>query len=215
MGNNSYIIEDFNYTADDIKELVLVEDNNSAEYLKKISYLLMIGTTLVSTNGTCATTVEKNNSSQEIEFVVENTLPLEDYQNNILSLENYNFCLNKSENNNLWIEKILSFKALQQSWDGFDAIPLEIKSASNAINFLNSLSEKNSFVNPSDIFPNPHGTISLIWENLYNERLSLEIGNNSLSYYTLFNNNNPEFFNNVELIDLNIEDIARKINSLF
>lgn len=215
MINSNYnIIQEFIYTPEDINELIQKDNNNN--YLDKISYLLMFGSVFISTNDAKADNPQKLNSSPKIEFVVDNELQLEDYQNNILSLENYNFCFYKNkEDKKEWIEKILSFKSLQESWDGFGAMPLEIKSATNAINFLNILSESQDFINPTDIFPNPHGTVSLIWENLYDERLSLEIGNSSLSYYILYNGSNPEFFNNVELIDTNIETIARKINSLF
>lgn len=214
MINSNYnIIQEFIYTPEDINELIQKDNNN---YLDKISYLLMFGSVFLPNNDVKAGNIEKINSSPKIEFVVVNELQLEDYQNNILSLENYNFCFYKNkEDKKVWIEKILSFKSLQESWDGFGAMPLEIKSATNAINFLNILSESQDFNNPTNIFPNPHGTVSLIWENLYSERISLEIGNSSLSYYSLYNRSNPEFFNNVELIDTNIETIARKINSLF
>jgi hypothetical protein len=215
MINSNYnIIQEFIYTPEDINELIQKDNNNN--YLDKISYLLMFGSVFIPTNDVKAENAQKINSSPKIEFVVNNELLLEDYQNNILSLENYNFCFYKNkEDKKEWIEKILSFKSLQESWDGFGAMPLEIKSATNAINFLNILSESQDFINPTDIFPNPHGTVSLIWENSYDERLSLEIGNSSLSYYNLYNGSNPEFFNNVELIDTNIETITRKINSLF
>lgn len=215
MTNSNYnIIQEFIYTPEDINELIQ-KDNNS-NYLDKISYLLMIGSVFIPTNDVKAVNAQKINSSPKIEFVVNNELQLEDYQNNILSLENYNFCFYKNkEDKKELIEKILSFKSLQESWDGFGAMPLEIKSATNAINFLNILSKSHDFINPTDIFPNPHGTVSFVWENSYDERLSLEIGNSSLSYYSLYNGSNPEFFNNVELIDTNIEIIARKINSLF
>ena len=209
------IIEDINYSNEDINDLVNKDSNENYDCFKNISYLLMAGFTIIPANNmTAANNNVKTNSFPLIEVITDNPFKMEDYEQNVFSLENYPFCINKSDNK-IWIEKILSFKSLQESWDGFGAIPLEIKSASNAISFLNFLSENNNFVNPTDVFPNPHGTVSLIWENSCDERLSLEIGNSSLSYYSLFNGSKPEFFNNVELIDANIDTISRTINSLY
>lgn len=209
------IIKDYNYSIEDINDLVIKNGNENYDYFKDICHLLMVGTTIISANQMNAENkASKSISIPIIEVVVDTSFKIEEYEKNAFSLEDYSFCNIKSNTRNL-TERILSFKSLQESWDGYGAIPLEIKSATNAIDFINFLSEKNVLVDPTDIFPNPHGTISFIWENLYDERLSLEIGNNSLSYYSLFNGSIPEFFNDVELIDNNIESISRKINSLF
>lgn len=209
------IIKDYNYSNEDINDLVIKNGDENYDYFKDICHLLMVGTTIISANEMNAENKEpKSTSTPIIEVIVDTSFKIEEYEKNAFSLEDYTFCNTKSNTRSL-TEKILSFKSLQESWDGYGAIPLEIKSATNAIDFINFLSEKNIFVDPTDVFPNPHGTISFIWENLYDERLSLEIGNNSLSYYSLFNGSKPEFFNDVELIDNNIENISRKINSLF
>lgn len=211
------IIDNYNYSIEDINELVHGEDDLSNNYLKSISYLLMFGTTVLSVNHMNAESREfdEKDSTSLIEVVnLDTSFEIDDYAKNTFSLENYSFCKNNKKSN-IWTEKILSFKSLQESWDGYGAVPLEIKSASNAIFFLETLSEKSNIANLSDIFPNPHGTLSLIWENIYNERLSLEIGNNSMSYYYTLNSNSPKFFNNIEIDNNNIETIARTINSLF
>lgn len=209
------IIKDYNYSTEDINDLVIKNGNENYDYFKEICHLFMVGTTIISANQMNAENkVPKSISFPIIEVIVDPSFRIEEYEKNAFSLEDYSFYNTKSNTRSL-TERILSFKSLQESWDGYGAIPLEIKSACNAIDFINFLSEKNVYIDPTDIFPNPHGTISFIWENLYDERLSLEVGNNSLSYYSLFNGSKPEFFNDVELIDNNIENISRKINSLF
>ncbi len=209
------IIEDYNYSNEDINDLVIKNGDENYDYFKDICHLLMVGTTIISANEMNAENkTTKSTSIPLIEVTADTSFKMDEYEKSAFSIEDYTFCNTKSNNKDL-TEKILSFKSLQESWDGYGAIPLEIKSATNAIDFINFLSKNNTFINPTDVFPNPHGTISFIWENLYDERLSLEIGNNSLSYYSLFNGSKPEFFNDVELIDTNIDTISRTINSLF
>lgn len=211
------IIEDYQYSTEDINELVIKDENENYYYFKNICHLLMIGSTIVSTNDTSAKeSIFKTKSFPTIEVLVDSSFGIEEYNHNSFSLEDYKFCNGNLSKRNL-TEKILSFKSLQESWDGFGAVPLEIQSSLNAINFINFLYEYESDIerDPIDVFPNPHGTISMIWENLYEERLSLEIGNYSLSYYNILNGSEPEFFNDVELKDDNFENIIRKINSLF
>lgn len=90
-------------------------------------------------------------------------------------------------------EQILSFKSLSNNWDGYGAIPTEIKAASNAITLAKSL--KPLVVSKiSSIHPTTNGTVSFIWENDNDERVSFEIGNNNYSFYTKLNNLNPAFF---------------------
>ena len=75
-----------------------------------------------------------------------------------------------------FIEEILSLKSLNNNWDGYGAIPTEVKCASNAISLASKLPD--SIVsNISEIFPNPTGTITIEWENNSHERLVAEIGN--------------------------------------
>lgn len=107
--------------------------------------------------------------------------------------------------------KIIGFKSLNESWDGYGAIPLEVKSASNAINFIHHLDM--SLVNKiSDVYPNTNGTVSIKWED-GDERISLDAGNDSFSYYVKFNSQKPKFynnipFNNVEAITVLAESIS-------
>ncbi len=108
---------------------------------------------------------------------------------------------------------ILAFKSLINDWDGYNSLPLEIKSAGNAIYLINSL-DKELIGRIDDFYPNPHGTISFEWINNYNEKVYLEIGNNSFSYFTKFNSSEPLFFDNLDLSDENIEVLVKHIRAI-
>lgn len=205
------IIENISYTKDDITELIDVRNNN---YYSVGTYFL-----LLSACSVVASEMPKNSSvvlGNSIE-IVDTNFQIEDYQKSLTTIEDYQI----SERDGLTnekaecIEEILSFKSLQESWDGYGALPLQVKSAVNAITFLETYELKSNFIKPTDLFPNPSGTISLIWENSYEDRVSVEIGNQQISYYTKLNNSNPSFYNNIEITEFNVEDITRKINSLF
>jgi len=111
------------------------------------------------------------------------------------------------------IQEILSFKSLINNWDGYNAMPLEIESASNTIYLINLLDEK-IVGSIDDLYPNPHGTISFEWVNSFNEKIYLEIGNESFSFFVKFNSSKPLFFDNLEISDENIEILAKHIRAV-
>jgi hypothetical protein len=111
------------------------------------------------------------------------------------------------------IDKIIAFRSLNENWDGYGAFPLEVKSASSAIQFILLLNDR-IVEKISDVYPTPNGTVSLVWENDANERLALEIGNNTLSYYVVLNSQKPLFFNAIEINVKNAYTISTFIKSL-
>lgn len=111
------------------------------------------------------------------------------------------------------IDKIIAFKSLNENWDGYGAFPLEVKSASSAIQFILLLNDR-IVEKISDVSPTPNGTVSLVWENDVNERLALEVGNNTLSYYVKLNSQKPLFFNAIEINVKNAYTISTFIKSL-
>lgn len=111
------------------------------------------------------------------------------------------------------VDSIIAFRSLNQSWDGYGALPLEVKSASNAVHFINLLNDR-TVETLSDVYPTPNGTVSLVWENDANERLGLEIGNNTLSYYVKLNSQTPAFFNNIEINAKEVNTISASIKAL-
>ena len=215
---NEFIIDNINYSREDIKELIDSKSNGYGTLAGVYSSALL---------GVCnladASIIKENHiileKKPQIEFVIAepSDFHLEDYQNVFVDYDYIDLWSNAliEDNKKECIESILSFKTLQESWDGYGAFPLEVKSASNAIQFLEILDSHSKFHNPTDIFPNPNGTVSLIWENEEDERISLEIGNDAFSYYTKFNTVETEFFNDVEVNQTNIENITRKIKALY
>lgn len=216
MGYDTFdIIADLTYSNEDIKELIENKSNNYAS-IGIYTSAILLGTC----NATAASDLVENHREQnkpEIEVMAGHSeFLLEDYRNVFLA-DDYNLWSNEILVNKKkeCIESILSFRSLQESWDGYGAYPLEVKSATNSIEFLETLGLNHKFITPTDIFPNPTGTVSLIWENNEDERLSLEIGNNAYSYYTKFNVIGTEFFNDIEINESNIGNITRKIKALF
>lgn len=103
--------------------------------------------------------------------------------------------LNKNYNSKYTIiENILSFKSLNNNWDGFNSIPLEIKSASNAIKLLDLIGDDSSS-SVKDFYPNPNGTITFEWYNNQDETVFLEVGNSTFSYYVEYNSIETKYFN--------------------
>ncbi len=111
------------------------------------------------------------------------------------------------------VERVMAFRSLNQNWDGYGAIPLEVKSAANAVRFIYFLNDR-IIERISDFHPNPNGTFSLVWENEFDERLALELGNNTLSYYVKFNSQDPMFFNDIENNDKEVNRISDFIKAL-
>lgn len=111
-------------------------------------------------------------------------------------------------------KEICSFKTLVSNWDGYGALPLETESAANAMYIISSL--ENSLIETlTHISPNPHGTVSLTWENNKTETLVLEIGNKEMAYYVDSNNQETKFFDNIEITDVEISKLAACIARVF
>lgn len=110
-------------------------------------------------------------------------------------------------------KEICSFKTLVNNWDGYGATPLEAESAANAIFIISCLEDK-VIEAITDIFPNPHGTISVIWYNENESTLSLEIGNHEIAYYIAVPNRKTEFFNNIEINDSELSKLAVRVKKI-
>lgn len=153
---------------------------------KKISTVVLAG--LISTSGYAI-----GNSSSNKNFNNPEKIAKVDSEHN-LYVEYLNSHSNHGlEDSQIIIEQILSFKSLSNNWDGYGAIPTEIKSCSNAIKLIFKLSP--SIINKiSSVHPSTNGTVSFVWENNDGERVSFEIGDNNYSFYTKLNNLNPLFF---------------------
>jgi hypothetical protein len=172
----------------------------------KILTSLIIGATLIpSIQSVQAKNIEL------IDTATKNYLTITTDYNKTISIpftkyiDDINVVSNKSTTKHSIIKNILSFKSLNQSWDGFNAIPLEIDSATNAIQLIDLIGEK-LFCEINDYYPNPNGTITLEWINKLNEKISVEVGNSSYSYFIDISSKEVLFFNDQ---NINSKDAKR------
>lgn len=141
--------------------------------------------------------IENNDSySSNIEaYGSEIELPIEKF------IKDINANLNISKYSKMQIVKdIISFRCLNNNWDGYNSLPLEVESAYNAIALID-LVGTNFSSKLSDCYPNPNGTISFVWLNNSKENIFVEIGNKHFSYFVELNSQKPLFFDNVDLND--------------
>lgn len=110
------------------------------------------------------------------------------------------------------VKEIISFVSLNLDWDGYSALPLEVESAANAILITNHLSDS-ALSEIFALYPNPHGTITIDWENNSGEIISLEVGNTSFSYYIKIESSQPSFFNNIKFGELELDEFAKRVQS--
>jgi hypothetical protein len=112
-----------------------------------------------------------------------------------------------------FIEEILSFQSLKENWDGYGAVPLEVKSASNALKILDKIGTSN-IAKVNEIYPNTHGTLTIEFENKNTEKLHLEIGNDSFAYFVELNGVDVSFYNNLSFSNENIKELIGNIQSV-
>jgi len=179
----------------------------------KVLSALFIGASLISTS--------QSVQAKKINFVdikTENCLKLtKEYDNTVnipftKYINEISFTKDFVTKQNI-IRNILSFKSLNQSWDGFNAIPLEIDSATNTIQLIDLIGEK-LFCKIKDYYPNPNGTISLEWVNNLNEKISVEVGNNSYSYFVELASKEVQFFNKQKINSKDAQILAEFIQTL-
>ena len=193
---------------------VMLEDYNSIANVSnnRIFKFGIVGTVLLCTNPNIYANEVKYNLKEKI--TIESVHCANDYTN---YFDFYIDTVNKIDKINFTkkeiIKNILSFKSLNNNWDGYNAIPLEVESASNAIFLVNELGEQN-IGKLDDIYPNTHGTLTFEWINELNEKLFLEVGNDRFSFFVKYNNTTPQFFNDLELNNENIKKLSTFIKSI-
>lgn len=198
-------IEDSNHEVNDFRGHYMTTSPKEKEFCVKYRnpyiHCLMSGAFLLSTP-----TEGKENIISKIPIIesTSHSWVIENYNQEITGnfisyLDEVNsLCLNTNYTKHDVIQEILSFKSLENNWDGYGAIPAEIESATNVITLIDLIGEI-QFCKVNDIFSNPNGTISLIWKNRLEEIISLEVGNESMSYYVEYLSKEPEFFDDIEI----------------
>lgn len=118
-------------------------------------------------------------------------------------LNNYN--INKN--------KIFELSSLKDNWDGYGGISLIQSISEKALQLITILSS--DYIDLiSDIFPNPNGTITIEWENVKEEKISLEIGANNYSYFVKYIEKEPKFINGEDIIT-DIKGFTENLSELF
>lgn len=151
--------------------------------------------------------INDNIHTESFDCVKDFSSQFDKYVDDVSSIDKINFTKKEV------LRGILSFKSLNNSWDGYGALPLEIDGASNAISVLNSIDEK-LIGKIEDYYPNSHGTISFEWLNGLKEKLFLEIGNEYFSFFVKYNGVEPLFFNELEFNNENIQMLSKYIKSI-
>lgn len=189
---------------------VLVKENDlRANISLKVAATAIMGLTSISGHvsaGTFNFNVPKNLTEETVSLV--NNIDEYTTCTNILIKNNF-LSLDKSK----IIEDVISFKSLENSWDGHRAIPLVVKCAVNAIKLIEML-DNYSLIKVSDYYPNAHGTISFELENDFNEIIVLEVGKETFSYYVSLNNVETQYYNKQDFNFENIEILKKFISSI-
>jgi len=110
------------------------------------------------------------------------------------------------------VSNILSFHTLKQDWDGYGAIPSNVKTCANSISLLVEVKEFKDYI--TDVYPNPHGSITIEWENLINDRLVVEIGEDGFSFYIKYDAK-PLITEEFDKSDIAAEKISQHLKKLF
>jgi len=153
-------------------------------------------------------------NTKDQKFSVSYLLTPNDYKYSNQSLTNH--IIHSGEDFNkfeITKNEILKFGDLSYNWDGYDAIPPSEQLIETTIKVIASLGG-NIIEKIDEIFPTPNGTITIQWKNELKELLSLEIGNNSYSYFIKYNNQNPKFVDGESLF-LAIKSISTDLSGLF
>lgn len=110
------------------------------------------------------------------------------------------------------MSKINQLLLLNDNWDGYNGKAVFPKVGENAFAFISCLNS-GDVEKITDIFPNSHGTLTLEWENKEDEKLALEIGSNSYSYFVSSANKQPILGNGKNLL-LDMGSITSRIKDI-
>lgn len=109
--------------------------------------------------------------------------------------------------------QIKDFVELPENWDGYGAVPVFPAIGNTADQLLAILSD--TFIERiSDVFPNPHGTIAIEWENRNKEKLALEIGKENYSYFVRYKDRNPKLHNGKDVLS-DVKKLTSDLADLF
>lgn len=205
---NNLLVDSFDYSEQDNFANNIRENKGFGLRGNIVLTSLFIGTSaLAHTNDFNNYQVFDNTTNDSIECTQKISNDIKTYVDKI------NYINNNYISKYSIIESILSFKSLNNNWDGYNSIPLEIKSASNAILLLDLIGD-DLFCSVKDFYPNPNGTISFEWNNSEDESVFLEVGNTTFSYYVTYNSMETKYFNKQVLNEENSKLLSTFIKAI-
>lgn len=215
------------YEIDSQKDLVAEDIISEKEYrefansnpMVKIFFSATAVLTLSTASSTLQASEKRKAEKDKIDFKICQTDFIQDYlrdEEDLFNVDDTIVLLSFSDLEylrNKYLTHILSFKSLTNSWDGYGAVPAEIKVTANTISFLNKLDDS-TLNKVKDLSPNPHGTISIYFNNNSNENIEVEIGNTLFSYYVDFNNIDTHYFDSITFNNKNVKKLIERIKYL-
>jgi hypothetical protein len=100
-------------------------------------------------------------------------------------------------------KEIIEFGNFPNNWDGYNAIPPDLKIINNALSVINDL---NNVLIPEDAHIEITGNITLNWESDIGFAM-LEIGRSDYSFIIIFKNRIAHVFLSGEILNLDINII--------
>ncbi len=110
--------------------------------------------------------------------------------------------------------KVIELSELDDNWDGYGAL----KPFSEVIENVETITHilNNDFIDRvDDIYPNPHGTITIEWINERHEKLSLEIGKTKYSYFVLYNDKDPKKVDKRDIQKAGFKEVISDLDALY
>ena len=102
---------------------------------------------------------------------------------------------------------------LPKNWDGYDALPV-FKDIYHTVKKLIVILNGDLIERIHDVYPNSHGTVTIEWINRKKEKLSLEIGKSSYSFFVEFTDLKPQFYNGQNIL-MDAKVLTNSLESLF
>jgi hypothetical protein len=213
MKDINIIEEDF--TLEEVKNITSSLDSTTELSIPQYNF----GLYLIFAGGSLLTAQDAISKSLNITEPISYTESCKDYEksfkNNIVPYVDY---INESVTKQTitkhdLVRKILAFKSLNNSWDGYGSLPLEIESASNSIRLIDLIGE-DIFCTVDKFYPNPNGTITFEWINNQDENIFVEVGNSSFSYFVKLASSQPKYFDNNEISKSSTQLLSEFIQTL-
>lgn len=159
-----------------------------------ISFLFANTSSEAKTHSDISFSFEKNTNIKEVKKIVFQE------EKNSINFSKINYCT-----------QIQKLGLLEENWDGYGAAKVSPICISNALNIINYKTIICDYI--QDIYANPNGTISILWENEDGESIGLEIGEKTLSYYIAQKDGN-KFIKNVSYSEIQYKELSAYISQL-